>query len=99
MSLWQGKTTLERKNMATQSLDTDSKIEAVQIDLIRKASIAERIARMRSLSMTVIQLSRRAIMRANPELSEQECNLFFVSLHYGKEVAKGLEKYLSRRTL
>jgi hypothetical protein len=38
-------------------------------------------------------------MRANPELNEQERNLLFVSLHYGKEVAEGLEKYLSRRTL
>ncbi len=85
--------------MATQSIDTNPGVEALQIKLIRKASIAERIARMRSLSMTVIQLSRRAIKRANPNLTRQEHDLHFVEIHYGKEIAGNLKKYLARRSL
>lgn len=83
--------------MRTQSVDTNPKAEKFQISLIRQASIAKRIARMRSLSQTVVQLSRRAIMRANPDLSEQELNLIFVSYHYGTELADRLRKYLDRK--
>ena len=83
--------------MITQSVDTNPKVEKFQISLIRQASIAKRIARMRSLSQTVVQLSRRAIMRANPGLSEQELNLIFVSYHYGTELADRLRKYLDRK--
>lgn len=83
--------------MITQSADTNPKVEKFQISLIRQASIAKRIARMRSLSQTVVQLSRRAIMRANPDLSEQELNLIFVSYHYGTELADRLRKYLDRK--
>lgn len=83
--------------MRTQSVDTNPKVEKFQISLIRQASIAKRIARMRSLSQTVVQLSRRAIMRANPGLSEQELNLIFVSYHYGTELADRLRKYLYRK--
>ena len=83
--------------MITQSADTNPKVEKFQISLIRQASIAKRIARMRSLSQTVIQLSRRAIMRANPGLSERELNLIFVSYHYGTELADRLRKYLDRK--
>lgn len=83
--------------MRTQSADTNPKVEKFQISLIRQASIAKRIARMRSLSQTVVQLSRRAIMRANPDLSEQELNLIFVSYHYGTELADRLRKYLYRK--
>lgn len=83
--------------MITQSADTNPKVEKFQISLIRQASIAKRIARMRSLSQTVVQLSRRAIMRANPDLSERELNLIFVSYHYGTELADRLRKYLDRK--
>ena len=75
-----------------QPLDTNPKMEAIQISLIRKSSIARRISRLRSLSQTVIQLSQRAIMRANPGLSEQELEYKFVAYHYGKELADRLKR-------
>lgn len=82
----------------TPSFDTHPKAEKFQISLIRQASIAKRMSRMRSLSQTVIQLSRRAIRRAKPELSEQELNLILVSHHYGPDLADRVSKYLKRRT-
>jgi hypothetical protein len=52
---------------------------------------------MRSLSQTTIQLSRRAISRANPGLSEQEVNLIFVAYHYGEHLANRLRAYMGQR--
>ncbi|HLC17107.1 MAG TPA: hypothetical protein VJL89_12865 [Thermodesulfovibrionia bacterium] len=83
--------------MQTQSIDTNSEIEKVQISLIRQASVAKRASIMRSLSETVITLSRRAIARANPDLSEPEVNLMFVSIHYGKDLANRVREYLINR--
>jgi hypothetical protein len=82
--------------MITQSLDTTPQAEKVQIELIRKSSVSMRISRVRSLSQTVIFLSRRAIRRANPSLSEREVDIAFVELHYGKDLAERLCLYLER---
>jgi hypothetical protein len=80
--------------MITQSLDTAPQVEKVQIELIRKSSVSMRISRVRSLSQTVMFLSRRAIQRANPSLSEREVDLAFVEHHYGKDLAERLRLYI-----
>lgn len=85
--------------MSTQLTDTHPKAEEFQISLIRRASVAERLSRTRSLSRTVIQLSRRAILRANPKLTEQELNLVFVAHYYGNELAERLREYVNRKAL
>jgi hypothetical protein len=83
----------------TKLSDTDEKIEKIQIALIRKLSTSERVSRLRSLSRTVINLSRRAIRRANPELSERELNFKFIMYHYGNEIAEKYNNYISRKLL
>lgn len=83
--------------MLEQPNDTHPEAEKVLISLIRKASIAERMSRVRSLSETVINLSRRAIKRANPDLTEQELDLMFIALHYGKPLAEKVREYLLNR--
>lgn len=83
--------------MICQSPDTDPRAEKVLIELIRNSSVAERISRVRSLSQTVMYLSRRAIQRANPNMSELEVNLAFVEHHYGKALAGRLRSYLERK--
>jgi hypothetical protein len=85
--------------MSTQLSDTHAQAEEFQISLIRRASVAERLLRTRSLSRTVIQLSRRAILRANPKLSEQERDLIFVAHCYGNELAERLREYVNRKAL
>ncbi len=82
--------------MITQSFDTHPEAERVQIALIRKAGIARRIGIARSLSETAIKLSRRAISRANPQLSEQELNLVIVAHNYGRDIADRLGNYILR---
>ena len=82
--------------MRTQSTDTRIEVEKVLISLLRKASTAKKFSQIRSLSQTTFQLSRRAIARANKELSERQIDILFVSNHYGKEIATDLENYLDK---
>ena len=73
--------------------DTDPKAEAILLSLLRKADAAKKFSTVRSLSRMVMQLSRRAIERANPELGEKEIDLLFISHHYGKELADRVKSY------
>ncbi len=77
--------------------DTYLKAEEFQISLIRNASVSERISLALSLSQTVIQLSRRAILRANPNLSREELGLLFVEHHYGSKLADRVRQYLKQK--
>jgi hypothetical protein len=76
--------------------DTDSKAAKVQVELLRNATVAKRIHLARSLTRTAILLSRRAIGRANPDLSDRDVSLLFVEFHYGKRLAQELRNYLQR---
>ena len=78
----------------TLSRDTAPAAEAVQIELLRKASVSRRLALARSLSTTVIELSRRAISRRHPDASDREVLLMWVRIHYGPELAQRLQAYL-----
>ena len=79
--------------------DTHPLAEQAHINLLRQAGIAKRFALLRSLSQTVIELSRRAIQKANPDLNETEIGLKFVEYHYGKELATRVRDYLARQQL
>ena len=83
--------------MISQSPDTPPQVEKIQIELIRQSSVARRISIVRSLSQTTMFLSRRAIQRANPLLSEREVDLLFVEHHYGKELAERLRVYMETK--
>lgn len=84
-------------DMRAQSEDTNLQAERVQLDLLRRATVARRAATALSLTQTVVELARRAIRRQNPELSEQEVLLRFVAVHYGPELAGRLAAGLERR--
>ena len=81
----------------TSSRDTHPDAEAVQIELLRSASVSRRLALMRALSADVITRSRRAIRRRHPDESELEIRLRFVALHYGDELARRVRDDLARR--
>lgn len=85
--------------MISQSPDTTPQAEKVQIELIRKASVSRRVSRVRSLSQTTMYLSRRAIRRTNPFLSEREVDLAFVANHYGENLAERLRLYMGHKQL
>ena len=80
--------------MISQSPDTAPEAEKVQINLIRQAGVSRRISKARSLSQTIMYLSRRSIQRTNPFLSEREVNIAFVANNYGEKLAERLRLYL-----
>ncbi|NQU66111.1 MAG: hypothetical protein HQ517_17775 [SAR324 cluster bacterium] len=85
--------------MHTQSEDTPPEVEKRLIALIKKASISKRLARTRSLSQSVIKLSRRAILRANPDFNQRDVNLAFLKYHYGDELSDSVREYLDKRKI
>jgi retron-type reverse transcriptase len=83
--------------MATQSNDTHPEMERYQIMLIRKASIPKRLAKTRSLSSSMIQLSKRAIQRAHPDFDQRDVDLTFLEVHYGNKLSEAVRDYLTMR--
>jgi len=77
--------------------DTSPDAERVQIELLRKLTVAERFAKVRALTARTVGLSKRAIARANPDLGPEDLKLKFIELHYGKELAQRVREYLSNR--
>ncbi len=74
--------------------DTSPDALAVQIELLRKATLSERFCLMCDLTTTAIELSRGAIQRANPSWSELEVKLKWAELHYGKDLADQVGRHL-----
>ncbi|MEO8971845.1 MAG: hypothetical protein ABI406_09645 [Ktedonobacteraceae bacterium] len=91
--------TLQENGMRTQSSDTSPEAERVQIDLLRKAGVVRRIELAFSLTQSAIELSRQGMRRRYPLASEEDLNLLFVELNYGKELADRVRTALSRREL
>ena len=81
--------------MKTQSIDTHPKTERILISLFKRESAAKKFSQIRSLSQTTIQLSKRAIARANKTFDENKVNLLFIRYHYGKDLAERVRKYLN----
>ena len=84
--------------MPSHLRDTTPEIEKIQISLIRKTSIAKRISLLRSISQTAIMLSRRAIMRANPELSEEDIKYKIIEYHYGSDLSERFRRYSNSKS-
>ena len=74
--------------------DTDPRVERVQIELLRKATVAQRFGLARSLSQSVIELARRAIRRRG---AHEDVRLVFIEQHYGAELAERVAVELARR--
>ena len=79
--------------MSSRLSDTHPEAESVQLELLRAASTARRLALTRSLSATAIRLSRCAIARANPQLIARDLDLLFLEYHYGADLADRLRSY------
>jgi hypothetical protein len=82
--------------MRTQSIDTSPEAERVQIELLRKASLAKKFSIVRSLSQSLIEVSRRNIRQVHPDASEEELHLILIEMYYGKELAERVRLGLER---
>lgn len=77
--------------------DTHPEARRVQIELLRKAGPERRLAMSLHWTDSILQLARQGIARARPQLSESELGIFFVEVHYGRDLARRLQDYLQRR--
>jgi hypothetical protein len=77
--------------------DTHPEVEKVQIELLRRMTVAERLAAAFALTNMAVSLSRRAIVRANPHLAPQEADLLWVELHYGSKLAAAVRNHLAQK--
>jgi hypothetical protein len=84
--------------MTHKACDTRPEVERLQLELLRKASPAARFARVRSLSLTAIQLAKRAIRRQGREMTQTEIDLQFVRLNYGDALADAVARRLAGRS-
>jgi len=82
--------------MFSKLSDTSPKAEQIQIALLRKLTPTQRLAKTFSLSHDVIQLSKRAIRRQNPGLSEPELKVLYLRNFYGPELAQQFQEYLKK---
>ncbi len=81
----------------TRPSDTTEDAERVQVDLLRAVPAPRRLQMAFALSATMMGLARRALVRARPSASSEEIDLWFVEVHYGRELADALRLDLRRR--
>jgi hypothetical protein len=74
--------------------DTHPKAAAVQLDLLRRASIEQRAALALSLSATTIRLSRQALREAMPGATEAQVLHRWLTMTYGAELAARVHERL-----
>ena len=75
--------------------DTHPDAEAVQIELLRQASVAQRLNMMRSLTRVAVAASRRACEKTHPEMTREEIDVLFVELNYGRDLADRVRQRLA----
>ena len=83
--------------MARPDDDTHPAAAAVQLELLRQATVARRASLTRSLSATAIDLSRRALRERMPDATAEEVLLRWLAQSYGGEIAAGVARRLAER--
>jgi hypothetical protein len=77
--------------------DTHPEITRAQLEMLRRAGCGRRAGLARSLSRTVIDLSRRELARCMPGATSREIDLAWVEHNYGADLATRLRAFLARR--
>jgi len=77
--------------------DTHPSMAIAQLDLLRRAGCGRRAGLARSLSRTVIGLSRRELSLRMGDASAADVELRWVELQYGADLAARLRTFLEAR--
>jgi hypothetical protein len=89
--------TLIAANMKTLLQDTSPEVEQKLMEMLRRQTPTERLSKTLYITSVTLNLSRRAIARANPGKSKRELDLLFVEYHYGKELAERVKKHIDMK--
>jgi hypothetical protein len=84
--------------MKTHSRDKHPEMEKVQIEILRRMTVAKRIEMGRALTALALGSARQAIREANPTAGEAEIALIFVARNYGVELAAKLRTRVEQET-
>jgi len=72
--------------------DTRPEVENVQVNLLRKAGPGKRFSMTLSLSQEMIALSKQALKKANPDLSDNELKILFIKNCYSAGTAEKVKQ-------
>lgn len=81
--------------MQIYTTDTSPEAASVHQELIRRSAPSQRVTQAFRLSNQMARLSKAAIRRRHPDLTEQEVGLHFIELHYGAELANAVRHHQS----
>lgn len=86
--------------MSTLTYTTDTSAEALEVQLacLRKMSPQERIRRTCAMSRQIRNMGFANIRRRHPELSEEETQLLFIELSYGKPLADDVRRWKAKQS-
>jgi hypothetical protein len=79
--------------------DTPLQVENVQVNLLREAGAAKRFSITLSLTQKIIALSKQALKKANPGLSDNDLKILFVKNSYGISTAEKVKKRMIEKGL
>lgn len=77
--------------------DTSDQAEQQQLELFRRLTPTERIQKVCSLSSSLRQMAMDSIRRHYPEMSDHECQIKFIEITYGPELAVAVDQYKEAR--
>jgi hypothetical protein len=72
--------------------DTPPEVENVQVNLLRKAGAGKRFTMTLSMSQNMIALSKQALKKNYPGLSDNELKILFIKNCYGAGIAEKVKK-------
>jgi len=78
--------------------DTSPDAEAVQLELIRGMTPAQRVEKTLRLSSEMLRAAKAAIRRRYPAYSKCEVTIKLIELHYGAELAAKVRSRLESPT-
>ncbi len=86
--------------MDTTTYTTDTSAEAleVQLEIFRRMTPQERIAKASSWSTQIKRMGFEAIRRRHPEFDERQVQCKYIELTYGKDLAAGFRSCLENKS-
>ena len=81
----------------SKTQDTCPEAEMVLVELIRKQPAAVRLRNACSATQLVVAQCKNALRRRHPDLSDEEVNLRFIEINYGKELADKVRIWAQKR--
>lgn len=79
--------------------DTSPEALAVQLECLRKMTPKQRIRQSCAMSRRVRQMAFEAIRRRHPDFTEEEVQLLFIELTYGRALASEVRRWKEGQTV